>query len=94
MEKVKLSAPITVGDKQVDELELDLSKITGADIMLCINEAAAKKGVVVAYHLDSEVHLQLAARVSGVGRELLLRLPARDFNRVLAVTSAFFLEQD
>lgn len=94
MEKVKLSAPVTVGDKQVDELELDLSKVTGADIMFCVNEAAAKKGVVVAYRVDQEVHLQLAAKLSGVGREVLLKLPGKDFNKVLAVASAFFLEED
>jgi hypothetical protein len=92
--KVKLSKPITFGDKQVEEIALDFDAVTGADIIFCVNEATAKKGAVLSYVIDTEVHLQLAAKLSGIGREVLLKLRARDFNKVIGPIQAFFLDQD
>lgn len=94
MEKVTLSKPITVDGKQVSEIELNLDAVTGADIMFCVSEASAAKGLVVNYRVDAEVHLQLAARVTGIAREQLLKIAGRDFNRLMAPVQGFFLGAD
>jgi hypothetical protein len=92
--KVKLSRPITVGEKQIEEIALDFDAVTGADIIFCVNEATAMKGAVLSYVIDTEVHVQLAAKLSGIGRAELLKLRARDFNKVIGPVQSFFLEQD
>lgn len=92
--KVKLSKPISVGEKQIEEIALDFDAVTGADIIFCVNEATARKGAVLSYMIDTEVHLQLAAKLSGIGRETLVKLRARDFNKVIGPVQSFFLEQD
>lgn len=92
--KVKLSKPVTIGDKTIDEVEIDVDQITGADIMMCIREAAAINGVVVSYAIDPEVHLQMACKLGGIDRAVVMRLPGRDFNRLIAPVRSFFLESD
>jgi hypothetical protein len=91
---VKLTKPITVGDKTIDEVKLDVEAITGGDIMFCVNEAAARKGVVVSYPIDPEVHLQMAAKLTGLDREVLTKISGRDFNAIIGPVRDFFLGTD
>jgi len=94
MKTIPLKKPVKIGDKTVSEVNLDFDSLTGADIMFCVSEAAAQKGVVVSYVLDTEVHLQLVMKLSGLSRNALLEGPAADLNKMLAAASAFFLDTD
>jgi hypothetical protein len=89
--KVKLKKPITVGDKQVDEIDLSkLEDTTGADIDFAVREAAAAKGEVVrVIVIDHEVHIQLAARATGIPVEALKKLRSSDYVEVATAVQNF-----
>lgn len=77
---VKLSKPLEVGDKKLDELDLNLEALTGADIDKCAREAAAAKGEVVrVLVLDHEFHIELAAKACGVEAAALKKMSAPDY---------------
>lgn len=94
--QIKLSKPITVGDKTVEEVSLvGLESLTGADIELSVREASAAKGeMVFAYEVDIEFHAQVAMKLTGLGRDALRALPARDYRKVMSPIRSFFLDSD
>jgi hypothetical protein len=93
--KIKLAHPLTVDGKPVAEVALDLESLTGADIEQCVREAGAASGqVVVAYEIDVEVHAQIAAKLSGLGRDVFRTMHARDYRKVMSPIRAFFLDSD
>lgn len=89
--KVKLKRPVTVDDKKIEEIDLDgLDALTGADVMFCRREAAAKKGEPVIFGaLDEIYRLEVAAKVSGLGVDALQKLWAPDFEEVDAAVRNF-----
>jgi hypothetical protein len=96
--KIPLRKPLVlgVGDgaKTLTEVEVDVDKITGADIMFAIREAAAVNGIVLSYKIDAEVHLQALCKLTGIPREILLKHDGADFNRLLGPVSNFFVISD
>jgi hypothetical protein len=92
---VKLKHPVTVGDKTISEVALDLESLTGADIEMAVREAGAATGqLVVAFEIDTEFHAQIAAKLSGVGREVFRKMHAQDYQKVMAPIRAFFLDSE
>ena len=90
--EVKLSKALAVGDKSIDTLKLDLDALTGADIMLCMREAVAATGrPLLGLKLDADLHLEIAAKASGVGVADLRRLAAPDFVEVLSDVQNFLM---
>jgi len=88
--KIALSKPITVGEKSLEALDLDLDALTGADIDFCVREATAFKGESVRVLVtDTELHIQIAAKASGIPAEAIKRLPARDYVEVATTVQAF-----
>jgi hypothetical protein len=92
--KVKLKKPITVGDKTVDEVDVDVDAITGADILFCIREAAGINGIVLAYKIDAEVHLQMVCKLTGIGRDLLIQGSGANLMRLIGPVRDFFLDSE
>ena len=92
---VKLSNPLEHDGKTISEISLDLESLTGADIEVCVREAGAAGGqVIVAYEIDTEVHAQIASRLSGLGRDVFRKMHARDYRKVMSPIRAFFLDSD
>lgn len=92
---VKLSKAITVGDKSIDELSLDIETLTGGDIEMCVREAGASKGEpVLVYEYDLEFHAQVAMKLTGISRDALRKLPAKDYQHVMAPIRGFFIGSD
>jgi hypothetical protein len=89
--KIELKKPLIVGDKTITEVSIDTDAITGKDIMFCIREAGAAGGVVVSYRTDTEVHLQMAAKLSGLDRDVIESMKGTDFINVLKPVQDFFL---
>jgi hypothetical protein len=91
--KIKLSKPLSVGDKSIEEVDIDLDALTGADIEFCVREAVGAKGeAVIAYEIDTEFHMQVVAKLTGIAREAFSRLPARDYTMVVRPVRTFFLD--
>ena len=93
--QVKLSKPITFDGKTIEEINLDLDSLTGADIELCVREAVAAKGEsIIAYEIDIDFHVQVAVKLTGIGRDTLRLLPARDYRRVMSSIRNFLLDSE
>lgn len=88
--RVPLSKPLAVGDKTLDALDMDLDALTGADVEMCVREASAAKGETVRVLVtDLDLHIQLAAKASGVAVADLKKLGARDFVEVATTVQGF-----
>ena len=94
---VKLKKPIAVGEgdakKTIAEINLEgLGALTGADVMFCRREATGKTGQPVIYGtLDDAYRLEVAAKVSGLSVESLMRLGAQDFEEVDSMVKSFLM---
>lgn len=93
--KVRFAKPIKVGEKVFEEVDLDLEKLTGKDVMNCVREAEASKGtLVLSYRLDPWFHLQVAAKLTGIPAALLEDAPYSDFSKVMDPIQGFFVNSD
>jgi hypothetical protein len=87
---VKLSKPLTVGDKTLEALDMNLDALTGADVEFCVREASAAKGETVRVLVtDLDLHVQIASKASGVSVNDLRRLGAADFVEVATTVQGF-----
>lgn len=90
---VKLSKPIMVGEKKLEKLEqldMDLDALTGADVEFCVREASASKGEMVRVLVtDVDFHVHIASKASGVAVADLRRLNARDYVEVVTTVQGF-----
>lgn len=92
--KVTLAKPLTIGEGEsatkLEVIDMDLEALTGADILFCTREAEAAMGQrVTVIVMDQELHIQLAAKASGVSRASLLKLRAPDYVEVVTAVQAF-----
>ena len=91
---VALKTPIKVGEKEIAEVKIDVDEITGEHIMFAIAEATAVKGPIVSYPIDTEVHVQMACKLSGLDRASLMKMKGKDFSSVVDPVRHFFLSMD
>lgn len=78
---IKLSKPITVGDKQIDEITLDTDRITGNAIINAERETMPMRGgiPVVTVRADQLILAALAATATGLDLATIGRLPGNVF---------------
>lgn len=87
---VKFAKPLVVGDKTLEQLDMNLDGLTGGDIEFCVREASAHKGETVRVLVtDMDLHVEIAAKASGVPSADLRRLGARDFVEVVTTVQGF-----
>ena len=90
--KVKLSRPLKVGDKEVNELELDFDRLTGKDVEKAAREALTLSGPPSSMLvLDVAFQIQMAAAACGVEVELLRSMPAIDYVNLTVAAAGFLL---
>ncbi len=92
--KVGLSKPLVIGEgdakKTLEELDLNLDALTGSDVDFCVREASAAKGELVRVLVtDLDFHMQIAAKASGLGVDVLRKLNARDYVEVATAVQGF-----
>ncbi|MBQ8693076.1 MAG: phage tail assembly protein [Synergistaceae bacterium] len=94
--KIKLTRELSVRGESLTELELDLDKLTGQDIIEVekqIDTAGDGRALVLPEY--SKVYLAaVAARALKVPREALNMLTARDFTRLTQAVQNFLMRPD
>ncbi|MBR1603779.1 MAG: phage tail assembly protein [Synergistaceae bacterium] len=94
--KIKLTRELSVRGESLTELELDLDKLTGQDIIEVekqIDTAGDGRALVLPEY--SKVYLAaVAARALKVPREALNLLTARDFTRLTQAVQNFLMRPD
>lgn len=89
--KIKLSRPVKIGDKEVTEIVLNLDALTGDDIEQVELEMQAQ-GRMAAVPETSKVYLMhIAARAAGVAVEDIRALPIKDVSRITVTVQNFLL---
>lgn len=85
MSSIALSKPTVLGGVERAEIEIDLDKLTGADVEFAARQATLAAGQQIpVLVLDLGFHLQIAARASGIEASEIRKLPAVDY---LAITT-------
>ena len=79
---VKLTRPIDVMGKPVDELSLDLDSVTGADLMAAYMYADAESKPGASAH-SVALCVMVGSRACKISPPALLSLCAHDFNRIV-----------
>lgn len=92
MEKIELVNPITVEGKEIKEIELDFSKITGA-AMLNAEKSTRTLGEQNPQIMFSQTYqAYIAAKASGVPYKQLCDLPGGDFQKILLAVNRFLFQ--
>ena len=92
--KITLSKPLTVRDEALCELELDLSALTGKDL-LDVEAALKAKGIsVAAWEYSRSFCAAVAAKALGIPSAALNELPASDFTKIVNETLIFLAGQE
>ena len=92
--KISLSKPLSFRDETLTELELDLSGLTGKDI-LDVEAALKAKGInVAAWEYSRSFCSAVAAKAMGLPAPLLAELPAGDFTKIVNETLVFLAGQE
>ena len=90
--KITLKKPCSFEGKEYTELDLDIDSLTGQDLIDATSEARARGDKSMVIELSKLYQAVVAAKAAGVLPELIIKLPAKDFVRVTAVTQSFLTE--
>ena len=93
--KIKLARAVDVDGKSIEEIDLNLDPLTGADMEFCLREAVAASGApVVSPLIDTGFHAEVAARAAGITRTALRKLDAKSYLEVITHVQGFLLGTD
>ena len=92
MATITLSRPVTVEDREIAALELDLEKLTGADLEEATGEFdMLAPGFVGVAASDMRFLACVAARACGMPAEVFRKLPASTYARACMAVQVFLL---
>lgn len=74
--------PYTYEDKTYTELVFDFEKLIGDDLVAIENEMAAVGEFALSPEISTSFLYRLAARAAGVGSDVIVNLPIRDFGKI------------
>ena len=86
---ITLTKPITYKDKQLNTLDLDLSQLTGRDLLDAEDSLKAQGVSVPAWEYSRAFLLEVAAKSLHIPPEVLRELSASDFTRMINEVLAF-----
>ena len=92
--KITLSKPLAVRDETLTEIDLDLSNLTGKDILDVENMLKAKGITVAAWEYSRAFCAAVAAKAIGIPAAALNELPASDFTKIVNETLVFLAGQE
>ena len=74
--------PYTYEDKTYTKLVFDFEKLIGDDLVAIENEMAAVGEFALSPEISTSFLYRLAARAAGVGSDVIVNLPIRDFGKI------------
>lgn len=89
---IKLSKPLNISGKEVNEITIDFDKITGAEMLAAEREARAMGDETPSVFLSMRYQTVLAAKVIGVLVDDIMALPASDYRKIVLPVANFLLD--
>lgn len=90
---IKLTEPITVGNEELKEIELDFDSLRGLDLLEAEKEARALGDESVMLALSMQYQAAVAAKVSVLSYDDVLNLKGNDFTKVTNAVFTFLMKR-
>lgn len=78
----ELKTPYTYEDKTYTRFVFDFEKLKGEDLVNIENEMAAVGEYALSPEISTSFLYRLAAKAAGVGSDVIINLPIRDFGKI------------
>lgn len=78
----KFQKPYIYENKTYEELVFDFEKLRGEDLVAIENEMTSLGEIALSPEISTAYLYRLAARAAGVGSDVILQLPAKEFGRI------------
>lgn len=88
---VILAKPFTYEDKTYNKFVFDFEGLTGEDLVDIETEMTAVGEFALSPEISTSFLYRLAARAAGVGSDVILHLPIREFGKVKNMTQSFLV---
>lgn len=89
---ITLSKPLNVRGDTLTELDLDLDKLTGKDLIDIENGLRMKGQTTGAWDMSRSFLIRVAGRALGLQGEMLETLPVKDFMSIINQVLIFFAD--
>lgn len=86
---IKLTQKLKVGDKEIEEINLDLDGLSGNDTLNAERMARAQGDMTPQMMFSQTYQLCLAAKASGITVNNLKKLSLKDVNKVYMAVNSF-----
>ena len=87
----EFTKPYTFEDKTYTRLVFDFEKLIGDDLVAIENEMAAVGEYALSPEISTSFLYRLAAKAAGVGSDVILHLPIREFGKVKNKAQSFLV---
>ena len=87
----EFTKPYTFEDKTYTKLVFDFEKLIGDDLVAIENEMAAVGEFALSPEISTSFLYRLAAKAAGVGSDVILHLPIREFGKVKNKAQSFLV---
>ena len=87
----EFTKPYTFEDKTYTRLIFDFEKLIGDDLVAIENEMAAVGEYALSPEISTSFLYRLAAKAAGVGSDVILHLPIREFGKVKNKAQSFLV---
>lgn len=87
----EFTKPYTFEDKTYTKLVFDFEKLIGDDLVAIENEMAAVGEYALSPEISTSFLYRLAAKAAGVGSDVILHLPIREFGKVKNKAQSFLV---
>lgn len=92
--EIKLSRPIKYGSDEIDTISVDLTKLTGRDMLNARNIAMAKDSQSGELPTSMAYRLAILQVATGIPYDVLLTMPAVQFNKLMLAMMAFSVGEE
>lgn len=91
MTNIKLSKPILINDKEVNEITLDFESLKGRDVIKAEAEARLMGANFITPEINKTYQAVLVAKALKINAEDVLDMPIKDFTAVTMVAANFLM---
>ncbi|WP_432642510.1 phage tail assembly protein [Acidaminococcus sp.] len=93
MKKIKLTKPIQIGGKEVNQIELDFGKVTGRDLSQAESTVRASGEMTPMLTFSGKYQAAVAAKMLGIKYDDVLDMPGSDYVKITTTVLNFLTEQ-
>ncbi len=94
MKKVKLTKALMIAGKEVNEVELDVEKLSGRDLTMAERESRAMGDNAASVFVSMNFQSIVVAKLLNVPVDDILDLPVTDFKQLVVPVASFFLNME